>query len=191
MTVTGWPRVRAVTGWKWTAPDVDGGSCDGPYGGGGSVSGDCSFDVETAGMMVATLDVGGKMVPLTVETSWGDNIPGEEMSLAVYCRDYRVEMKRVWPVNDGDDRKAVDTLKVIGKMRSPSGIWTPYETVINPYGDLAAKDPWMGRIRYIQHWLNAVLDPSVEPVCDFTRGLMIQGVINAWLGSNGLPVVFD
>jgi len=170
LMLLGWQTPDWLAGWVWRH-FTDPGLADGPYGG-GPKDPTVPLTVEDSAKIVMNIP-GGTVVE--VEAAWAMCTPMEVMEIEVIGSRGTVVMHRDWPVNDGDDEKSVDWMKVHTYMDIDGP--TDVDMVINPCGDPRNADPWMGRLKMVDHWVDCLLGRA-QLSATFNEALIIQQVIS-------------
>lgn len=178
LELVGWETPASLIGWTWadySAPGLG----DGPYGGGAKDPTE-TMDVEDSGKIVMNYP-GGLIVE--VEAAWAVACEQEEMTIEVTGSKGKVVFQRVWPINDGDDAKAIDSfnLYTYGQM---AGRYVDLNQCLNPCTDPRNADPWMGRLAMVSHFVDCV-QGNAKPIADFGHALTIQRIIEEAYASAG------
>ena len=170
--VMDWPDVKWVTAntSSQTEPESPG---YGPYGGGmRNPNGIC--DVESRLSMRALL---ANNVALDVDVAWAMHTDLERMGFELVGNKGTIKVERVWPINDGDDAKAIDTMTLYA-TKTIAGFPVTLNTTVNPDVDPTARDPFMGRTKTQPVLLQCIREGGT-PATDITRLLRIQEIIDA------------
>lgn len=167
-----WPAVSHV--WAQTSSDLAGNTTRGPYGG-GKFNPNGISNVEKA----ITARVGAENgVIIDLDAAWGSHIDVERMGFEVIGSRGTFKMERVWPINDGDDTKAIDTWEGYTSRPAGEGEWITANVVFNPDKHPRWSDPWMGRL-FTQPELLKCVREGKTPHTSLDNLLQIQQIIDA------------
>lgn len=157
----------------------------GPYGGGKKNPGG-TFDVERRIQVYSQLDNG---VTMNINAAWAMHTDLERMGFRLVGSKSTLLVERVWPINDGDDAKAIDTAVLYTTKTKGGRPWTMDRT-FNPDTDPSTQDPFMGRTKTQPEVLDCIRTGRT-PKTSIKNLLTIQEVIDAAYRSaeaSGKPV---
>ena len=158
----------------------------GPYGG-GKCDPTGKFDVERRIQVYSQLDNG---VTLNVNAAWAMHTDVERMGFRLVGSKGTLAVERVWPINDGDDAKAIDTISFYTTKLRAGKPWTINKT-FNSDTDPSTRDPFMGRTKTQPEMLEC-LRTGRTPRTTLEQLLAIQEIIEAGYASasdRGEPVM--
>lgn len=181
-----WPKPRWVSA-RAFYKEEPGAPGYGPYGG-GAADPHGKFDVERRIQVYGQLQNG---VTLNLHTAWAMHTDLERMGFRLIGSKGTLVIERVWPINDGDDAKAVDTAVFYTTQERGGKPWT-INKVYNPDVDPSTRDPFMGRTKTQPEVLECILTGRT-PKTNVEQLLAIQEIIQAAYDSadqSGEPVRF-
>jgi hypothetical protein len=170
--VMGWPRTQWLSASTFSKAEP-GAPGYGPYGGGAADPGGI-FDVERRIQVYGQLQNG---VTLNLDAAWAMHTDMERMGFRLVGSKGTLLIERVWPINDGDDAKAVDTATYFTTREIGGAPWTFNENV-NPDTDPSTRDAFMGRTKTMPEMLSAIR-AGRSPKTSVDHLLVIQEVIDA------------
>ncbi len=145
----------------------------GPYGG-GKKNPDGVFDVERRIQVYSQLDNG---VTMNINAAWAMHTDLERMGFRLIGSKATLVVERVWPINDGDDAKAIDTATLYTTTMEGGRPWTS-DRKFNPDTDPSTQDPFMGRTKTQSEVLDCIRTGRT-PKTSITNLLAIQEIIDA------------
>ncbi|MCX6361259.1 MAG: Gfo/Idh/MocA family oxidoreductase [Armatimonadetes bacterium] len=182
--VMDWPKAKWVSARAFDKAEP-GAPGYGPYGGGAKNPGG-QFDVERRMQSYAQLENG---VTMNLEAAWAMHIDQERMGFRLVGSKGTLAVERVWPINDGDDAKAIDTATYYTTREKAGRPWT-VNKAFNPDTDPSTRDAFMGRTK-TQPEMLAAIRAGRSPKTSVEHLLAIQEVIEASYNSastGGEPV---
>lgn len=170
--VMGWPKPAWVSARTYDRcePDCPG---YGPYGG-GKYDANGRFDVERRIQLYSQLDNG---VTLNVNAAWAMHTDAERMGFRLVGSKGTLHVERVWPINDGDDAKAIDTIRFYTTKTRAGKPWTT-DKVFSSDTDPSTRDPFMGRTKTQPEMLEC-MRTGRAPRTGLDHLLAIQEIIEA------------
>jgi predicted dehydrogenase len=170
--IMGWPKAQWVSARAFDKAEAD---CPGygPYGG-GKADPHGVFDVERRIQVYSQLDNG---VTLNVQAAWAMHTDKERMGFRLIGSKGTLLVERVWPINDGDDAKAIDTAAFYTTKMRGGRPWTADKT-FNPDTDPSTRDPFMGRTKTQPEMLECIRTGRT-PKTHVGHLLAIQEIIEA------------
>jgi predicted dehydrogenase len=179
-----WPQPKWVSARTFDKAEAE---CPGygPYGG-GKFDPNGRFDVERRIQLYSQLDNG---VTLNVNAAWAMHTDVERMGARLVGSKGTLVVERVWPINDGDDAKAVDSIRFFSTKTRAGKPWT-LDTEFNSDSDPSTRDPFMGRTKTQPEMLEC-LRTGRAPRTSLDHLLTIQEIVDAAYASaadNGEPV---
>lgn len=145
----------------------------GPYGG-GAADPSGKFDVERRIQVYGQLNNG---VTLSLHAAWAMHTDLERMGFRVIGSKGTLVIERVWPINDGDDAKAIDTATFYTTRERGGRPWT-INKVFNPDTDPGTRDAFMGRTKTQPEMLDCIRTGR-QPKTSLEHLLAIQEIIDA------------
>ncbi len=145
----------------------------GPYGG-GKKNPDGVFDVERRIQVYSQLDSG---VTMNINAAWAMHTDLERMGFRLVGSKATLLVERVWPINDGDDAKAIDTAVLYTTRMKGGRPWT-MDRKFNPDTDPSTQDPFMGRTKTQPEVLECIRTGKT-PKTSIKNLLAIQEIIDA------------
>lgn len=170
--IMGWPKPEWVSARTYDKAEADAPGY-GPYGG-GKYDSKGKFDVERRIQVYSHLDNG---VTLNVNAAWAMHTDQERMGFRLVGSKGTLVVERVWPVNDGDDAKAVDTITFYTTKTRADRPWTSNEA-FNPDTDPSTRDAFMGRTKTQPEMLDC-LRTGRTPRTTLDHLLAVQEIIEA------------
>jgi predicted dehydrogenase len=128
-------------------------------------------------------------VTMNLEAAWAMHIDQERMGFRLVGSKGTLAVERVWPINDGDDAKAIDTATYYTTREKAGRPWTINKS-FNPDTDPSTRDAFMGRTK-TQPEMLAAIRAGRAPKTSVEHLLAIQEVIEASYNSaaaGGEPV---
>jgi predicted dehydrogenase len=145
----------------------------GPYGGGRKNPGGV-FNVERRIQVYSQLENG---VTMNVDAAWAMHTDLERMGFRLTGSKATLHVERVWPINDGDDAKAIDTATLYTTKAKGGRPWT-LDRQFNPDTDPSTQDPFMGRTKTQPDVLECIRTGKT-PKTSIKNLVAIQEVIDA------------
>lgn len=145
----------------------------GPYGG-GKKNPDGVFDVERRIQVYSQLRNG---VTMNVNAAWAMHTDLERMGFRLIGSKATLFIERVWPINDGDDAKAIDTAMLYTTDLQGGRPWS-MDRKFNPDVDPSTQDPFMGRTKTQPEVLDCIRTGRM-PKTNIDQLLKIQEIIDA------------
>jgi predicted dehydrogenase len=170
--IMGWPKPAWLSARTFDKAEPESPGY-GPYGG-GKYDPNGKFDVERRIQIYSQLDNG---VTLNVNAAWAMHTDVERMGFRLVGSRGTLAVERVWPINDGDDAKAVDTIRFFTTKTRGGKHWTT-DKVFNTDMDPATRDPFMGRTKTQPEMLDC-LRTGRAPRTGLDHLLAIQEIIDA------------
>lgn len=167
-----WPKVNWLSA-RTFATAESGCPGYGPYGG-GKKNPSGAFDVERRVQVYSQLDSG---VTMNVDAAWAMHTDLERMGFRLIGSKASLLIERVWPINDGDDAKAIDTAIVYSTDLQGGRPWS-MDRKLNPDTDPSTQDPFMGRTKTQPEVLGAIRANRM-PKTNIGQLLVIQEIIDA------------
>lgn len=171
-----WPTARWVSARTFDKADADAPGY-GPYGG-GKCDPNGKFDVERRIQLYSQLENG---VTMNVHAAWAMHTDVERMGFRLIGSKGSLIAERVWPVNDGDDAKAIDTINFYSTKGRAGKPWT-IDKSFNPDTDPCTRDPFMGRTKTQPEMLNC-LRTGKTPRTTLDQLLAVQQIVEAGYNS--------
>jgi predicted dehydrogenase len=170
--IMGWPSASWLSARTFSKAEP-GSPGFGPYGGGG---GDPNgvFDVERRIQVYGQLQNG---VTLNIDAAWAMHTDLERMGFRLVGSKGTLVVERVWPINDGDDAKAIDTATYYTTRECGGRPWTTNK-VFNPDTDPGTRDAFMGRTKTQPEMLDCIRTGRA-PKTTVEHLLAIQEIIDA------------
>ena len=182
--IMGWPHAKWVSARTFDKAEP-GAPGYGPYGG-GRKNPDGVFDVERRIQVYSQLENG---VTMNLHAAWAMHTDLERMGFRLIGSKGTLHVERVWPINDGDDAKAIDTATFYTTKDRGGRPWTVNRSY-NPDTDPSTRDAFMGRTKTQPEMLRCIRVGG-RPKTSVEHLLAIQEVIDAAYGSaarSGEPV---
>ncbi|HSV74914.1 MAG TPA: Gfo/Idh/MocA family oxidoreductase [Chthonomonadales bacterium] len=145
----------------------------GPYGG-GRKNPDGVYDVERRIQVYSQLENG---VTMNVSAAWAMHTDLERMGFRLIGSKGTLHVERVWPTNDGDDAKAIDTATFYTTKDRGGRPWT-VNRAYNPDTDPSTRDAFMGRTKTQPDMLRCIRGGG-KPKTTVEHLLAIQVIIDA------------
>lgn len=174
--IMGWPRPKWVSARAFDRAEADSPGY-GPYGG-GKYDANGRFDVERRIQLYSQLEHG---VTLNVNAAWAMHTDKERMGFRLVGSKGTLIVERVWPINDGDDAKAVDTIRFFTTKARAGRPWT-VDKEFNSDTDPSTRDPFMGRTKTQPEMLEC-LRTGRPPRTSLDHLLAIQEIVEAGYAS--------
>lgn len=170
--VMGWPKTSWLSARTYSKAEP-GGPGYGPYGG-GAADPNGVYDVERRIQVYGQLANG---VTLNVDAAWAMHTDLERMGFRLVGSGGTLVVERVWPINDGDDAKAIDTATFYSTRERGGRPWTINKS-FNPDVDPSTRDAFMGRTKTQPEMLAAIREGRT-PRTNVEQLLTIQEIIDA------------
>lgn len=170
--VMGWPNTKSVSARTFHKAEP-GAPGYGPYGG-GAADPNGKYDVERRIQVYAQLQNG---VTLNVNAAWAMHTDLERMGFRLVGSKGTLVIERVWPINDGDDAKAIDTATYYTTRERGGRPWT-IDKKFNPDTDPSTRDAFMGRTKTQPEMLECIRTGRT-PKTNVEHLLAIQEIIDA------------
>jgi predicted dehydrogenase len=170
--VQGWPGAAWLSARTFHKAE-EGSPGYGPYGG-GAADPNGRFDVERRIQVYGQLANG---VTLNVDAAWAMHTDFERMGFRLVGSKGTLLIERVWPINDGDDAKAIDTATFFTTRQRGGRPWTINKS-FNPDTDPGTRDAFMGRTKTQPDMLQAIR-AGRQPKATVEHLLAIQEIIDA------------
>lgn len=167
-----WPRAKWVSA-RAFHDTSDGAPGFGPYGG-GKADANGTFNVERRLQSYAQLANG---VTMNVSAAWAMHTDKERMGFKVIGSKATLMVERVWPINDGEDARAIDKAILHTTDIRAGKPWT-MDTHFNPDSDPSTRDAYMGRTKTQPEMLDAIRTGR-KPRTNVDHLLAIQEIIEA------------
>jgi predicted dehydrogenase len=178
-----WPNLTYA--WAQTTRLGGGNPARGPYAD-GLFDPDGLNDVEHACSVRYGTEIG---VIIDVDVAWGQHTDRERMGFEIIGDIGTAAIERIWPTNDGDDTKAIDSLGVHTAVEIGDR-WVNLDYTVDPDSNPTLADPFMGRTRTQAELLACIRDRSRVPHTGLDRLLAVQVGIDVAYASaeDGVPL---
>jgi len=170
--IMGWPNAEWLSARTFSAA-TRGCPGYGPYGG-GKKKPEGLFDVERRIQVYAQL---ANDVTLNVDAAWAMHTDIERMGFRLIGSEATLLIERTWPINDGDDAKAVDRATLYATREKNGRAWS-MDRHFNPDTDPSVQDPFMGRTKTQPEVLDAIRTGRT-PRTSIANLIAIQEIIDA------------
>lgn len=167
-----WPGVANI--WAETNSDLGGNPGRGPYGGGKFNPNGVSNVEKSISVRLGTASSGAL---IDVDAAWAGHMDRERMGFEVIGTKGAVKIERVWPINDGDDTKAIDTWEGYSSIKVGDD-WMNVDLAFNPDKNPRWTDPWMGRLETQPELLRCVREGQ-KPHTSLDNLLQLQEIIDS------------